>query len=215
MPFTTSSPNSKWFWTHGYRATDGYVTRNEWGALLLQWPVPVRCRRMWPVPLLGRPGRRRAGGAAPGSAPDPREAGTSPDRTPPAPGERAEVRAGHQTIRGTPPAHREPDQTRPDYTARVADTSTDQEKHHQTGDSAPNKRKHHQAVSDTSPDRGTYCHQTRDKQPDHQSGHVTRPENTSTDPQGETKTIQDMSPDQSTTSSPVSRQFNHKWARHI
>ena len=28
-------------WTHGYGATDGYVTRNEWGALLLQWPVPV------------------------------------------------------------------------------------------------------------------------------------------------------------------------------
>ena len=26
-------------WTHGYGATDGYVTRNEWGALLLQWPV--------------------------------------------------------------------------------------------------------------------------------------------------------------------------------
>ena len=25
-------------WTHGYRATDIYVTRNEWGALLLQWP---------------------------------------------------------------------------------------------------------------------------------------------------------------------------------
>ena len=28
-------------WTHGYEATDRYVTRNEWGALLLQWPV--RC----------------------------------------------------------------------------------------------------------------------------------------------------------------------------
>ena len=27
-------------WTHGYGATDRYVTRNEWGALLLQWPVP-------------------------------------------------------------------------------------------------------------------------------------------------------------------------------
>ena len=26
-------------WTHGYGATDRYVTRNEWGALLLQWPV--------------------------------------------------------------------------------------------------------------------------------------------------------------------------------
>ena len=26
-------------WTHGYEATDRYVTRNEWGALLLQWPV--------------------------------------------------------------------------------------------------------------------------------------------------------------------------------
>ena len=28
-------------WTHGYGATDRYVTRNEWGALLLQWPVPT------------------------------------------------------------------------------------------------------------------------------------------------------------------------------
>ena len=28
-------------WTHGYGATDRYVTRNEWGALLLQWPVPI------------------------------------------------------------------------------------------------------------------------------------------------------------------------------
>ena len=28
-------------WTHGYGATDRYVTRNEWGALLLQWPVPM------------------------------------------------------------------------------------------------------------------------------------------------------------------------------
>ena len=27
-------------WTHGYGDTDRYVTRNEWGALLLQWPVP-------------------------------------------------------------------------------------------------------------------------------------------------------------------------------
>ena len=26
-------------WTHGYGATDRYVTRNEWGTLLLQWPV--------------------------------------------------------------------------------------------------------------------------------------------------------------------------------
>ena len=29
-------------WTHGYGATDRYVTRNEWGALLLQWPVHIR-----------------------------------------------------------------------------------------------------------------------------------------------------------------------------
>ena len=28
-------------WTHGYGVTDRYVTRNEWGALLLQWPVPT------------------------------------------------------------------------------------------------------------------------------------------------------------------------------
>ena len=27
-------------WSHGYGATGRYVTRNEWGALLLQWPVP-------------------------------------------------------------------------------------------------------------------------------------------------------------------------------
>ena len=26
-------------WTHGYGATYRYVTRNEWGSLLLQWPV--------------------------------------------------------------------------------------------------------------------------------------------------------------------------------
>ena len=31
-------------WTHGYGATDRYVTRNEWGALLLQWPVHVAIR---------------------------------------------------------------------------------------------------------------------------------------------------------------------------
>ena len=29
-------------WTHGYGVTDRYVTRNEWGALLLQWPVHLR-----------------------------------------------------------------------------------------------------------------------------------------------------------------------------
>ena len=35
-------------WTHGYGATDGYVTRNEWGALLLQWPVqPQDCNFLY------------------------------------------------------------------------------------------------------------------------------------------------------------------------
>ena len=38
-------------WTHGYGAADRYVTRNEWGALLLQWPVPTppqgRIHRIW------------------------------------------------------------------------------------------------------------------------------------------------------------------------
>ena len=33
-------------WTHGYGATDRYVTRNEWGALLLQWPVHTN-RSSW------------------------------------------------------------------------------------------------------------------------------------------------------------------------
>ena len=37
-------------WTHGYGATDRYVTRNEWGALLLQWPVPLLAvRECFPV----------------------------------------------------------------------------------------------------------------------------------------------------------------------
>ena len=40
-------------WTHGYGATDRYVTRNEWGALLLQWPVPnkLKMQRLFAMKL--------------------------------------------------------------------------------------------------------------------------------------------------------------------
>ena len=38
-------------WTHGYGATDRYVTRNEWGALLLQWPVHTYLRNSTYLPI--------------------------------------------------------------------------------------------------------------------------------------------------------------------
>ena len=68
-------------WTHGYGATDRYVTRNEWGALLLQWPVPVwtraprLCSSGWYIPVWTRAPRLCSSGwptRRPAAPPQPR-----------------------------------------------------------------------------------------------------------------------------------------------
>ena len=43
-------------WTHDYGATHRYVTRNEWGALLLQWPVHIPIYDFGPKAMLSNSG---------------------------------------------------------------------------------------------------------------------------------------------------------------
>ena len=45
-------------WTHGYGATDRYVIRNEWGALLLQWPVQSLAAQLGQLALYGHRSRQ-------------------------------------------------------------------------------------------------------------------------------------------------------------